>query len=94
MPDKMNLDDLKVVPIRGVTLLPELPWASHFFLHFLAKLDEPKLVHRRASRWVLSRYNRQDSVTDMLNELGWKSLQSRRTIARLSLLRFTNLEII
>ena len=91
MPHKMNLDYLKVVPGRGVTLLPELPWASHFFLHFLAKLDEPKLVPGRAARWVLSRYNRQDSVTDMLNELGWRSLQSRRTTARFSLLVFASL---
>ena len=68
--------------------------ASHFFLHFLAKVDEPKLVPGRAAPWVLSRYNRQDSVTDMLNELGWRSLQSHRTTgttARFSLLVFASL---
>ena len=65
--------------------------ASHFFLHFLAKVDEPKLVPGRAARWVLSRYNSHDSVTDMLIELGWKLLQSPRTIARLSMLyKFRN----
>ena len=49
------------------------------------------MVQRRAARWVLSRYNSHDSVTDMLNELGWKSLQFPRTIARLSMLyKFRN----
>lgn len=49
------------------------------------------MVQRRAARWVLSRYNRQDSVTDMLCGLGWRTLQSRRTIARLSMLyKFRN----
>ena len=31
----------KVVPGRRVTRLPELPWASQLFLHFLTKLGEP-----------------------------------------------------
>jgi hypothetical protein len=44
------------------------------------------MVQRRAARWVLSRYGRQDTVTVMLSCLGWKTLQSRRTIARLTML--------
>ena len=31
----------KVVPSGRVTCLPELPWASHLFIHFLTKHDEP-----------------------------------------------------
>ena len=31
----------KVVPGRSVTRLPELPWASQLFIHFLTKLGEP-----------------------------------------------------
>ena len=31
----------KVVPGRRVTRLPELPWATQLFLHFLTKLGEP-----------------------------------------------------
>ena len=27
--------------LSRVTRLPELPWASQLFLHFLTKLDEP-----------------------------------------------------
>ena len=36
--------------------------------------------------WVLNRFNCKDSVTEMLSALKWKTLESRRTIARLSLL--------
>ena len=44
------------------------------------------MVQRRAARWVLNRYDRLDSVNDMLYCLNWKTLQSRRSIARLSML--------
>ena len=40
-------------------------------------------VQRRAARWALSDYNRLSSVTDMLEILGWPSLESRRRIGRL-----------
>ena len=54
-------------------------------------IKQVETVQRRAARWVLSCYNRQDRMTDMLNEMGWKSLQSRRIIARLSMLyKFRN----
>ena len=45
-----------------------------------------EMVQRRAARWVLKRYDRLDSVNDMLCCLGWKTLQTRRTIARLTML--------
>ena len=44
------------------------------------------MVQRRAARWVLNRFNRKDSVTAMISTLKWKTLESRRTIARLSML--------
>ena len=43
------------------------------------------MVQRRAARWTLSRYSANDSVTSMLGELGWRSLEDRRTDARLCL---------
>ena len=43
------------------------------------------MVQRRAARWTLSRYSAYDSVTSMLGELGWRSLEDRRTDARLCL---------
>ena len=39
-------------------------------------------VQRRAARYVTKRYDRLDSVTDMLNELTWETLEQRRKKAR------------
>ncbi len=49
------------------------------------KTDKLKLekVQRRAARFVLNNYNSEDSVTDMLDELKWEPLDSRRVTARL-----------
>ena len=43
------------------------------------------MVQRRAARFVKSRYKRTDSVTAMLDELGWPILSKRRKDARLIL---------
>ena len=40
------------------------------------------MVQRRAARWVLNRFDRKDSVSEMLSTL--TTLESRRIIARLS----------
>ena len=54
-------------------------------------IAQVEMFQRRIVTCVLSRYNRQPSVSDMLDCLGWKTQQSRRTIARLSLLyKFRN----
>ena len=47
--------------------------------------DRLKMVQRRAARFVKSKYKRTESVTAMLNELGWHSLSKRREDARLIL---------
>ena len=39
---------------------------------------ELEMVQRRAARFVKSRYRRTDSVTAMLDELGWPILSKRR----------------
>ena len=41
-------------------------------------------VQRRAARWVTSSYRQTTSVTALLSELNWESLESRRRKARLS----------
>ena len=41
-------------------------------------------VQRRAARWVTSSYRQTTSVTALLTELDWESLESRRRKARLS----------
>ena len=45
---------------------------------------EIEKIQRRAARWALSDYNCYSSVTEMLNSLGWSTLESRRYISRLS----------
>ena len=42
-----------------------------------------EMVQRRAARWVLHRYHNTSSVTQMLDHLQWRSLEYRRTDARL-----------
>lgn len=43
------------------------------------------MVQRRAARYVTSRYHNTISVTSMLNELEWETLQSRRTKSQLTM---------
>ena len=62
----------------------------HIILFFNPKsvvINQEKLemVQRRAARFVKSRYRRTDSVTAMLDELGWPILSKRRKDTRLIL---------
>ena len=43
------------------------------------------MVQRRAARWTLSEYSPYASVTQMLQSLGWRSLEQRRFDSRLCL---------
>ena len=52
-------------------------------MHYIyAKLE---MMQHRAARFVKNRYKRTDSVTAMLDELGWPILSKRRKDARLIL---------
>ena len=44
-----------------------------------------EMVQRRAARWTLSEYSPYASVTQMLQSLGWRSLEQRRSDSRLCL---------
>ena len=41
------------------------------------------MVQRRAARWVNNNYSTYDSVSTMLDNLGWRSLKNRRIDSRL-----------
>ena len=43
-------------------------------------------VQRRSASFVLNRYKQTTSVTNLLSHLGWTSLQSRRKIARFTMM--------
>ena len=45
-----------------------------------------EMVQRRSAKFVLGRYNNTSSVRDMLYELGWTSLQTRRQTLRLCMM--------
>lgn len=45
-----------------------------------------EMVQRRAARWTLKRYHNTSSVSNMLQDLGWRSLEQRRADARLFVL--------
>ena len=42
-----------------------------------------EMVQRRAARYTLNRYRKTESVTNMLDELGWDTLETRRKKSRL-----------
>ena len=48
-------------------------------------IQQVEMIQRRAARWVLGG-DRLDSVTDMLSSLKWRSLELRRSDARLCML--------
>ena len=50
--------------------------------HQLELKNTIERVQRRAARFVTRRYDRTDSVTDMLNVLSWETLEQRRMKAR------------
>ena len=51
--------------------------------HEAKLINSLESVQRRAARWAVARYRRTDSVSRMLEELGWKTLEQRRFHDRL-----------
>ena len=66
----------------------QLTIKNNFFINKLITMDLMKIemVQRRSARYVTNRYRNMSSVTDMLEELNWESLESRRTKIQLTLL--------
>ena len=50
-------------------------------------VDENKIemIQRRAARYVTNRYHNTSSVTEMLDDLGWETLKTRRVKAQLTM---------
>lgn len=63
---------------------PMLEYASVVWSPFKKnQIDKIERIQRRAARFILSKYKRQDSVTAMLIQLNLPTLSERREIARL-----------
>ncbi|KAI8516955.1 hypothetical protein Bbelb_055360 [Branchiostoma belcheri] len=59
--------------------------------HTQDQVGRIEMVQRRAARYVTNNFHRTSSVTDMLDKLGWQTLESRRRNARLATLyKITN----
>ena len=67
--------NLRVLLHSVGSLLPEA--------HFSPRISG---MQRKAARFVKGNYQRKASVTQMLQELNWDSLEDRRTVARLTML--------
>ena len=66
---------------------PNLEYASQAWdPHFQNKIKKIEHIQRQAARWVTSEYRREPGiVTQILNDLEWQTLESRRKNARLVL---------
>ena len=66
---------------------PKLEYASSAWDPYLQKdIDSLERVQRKAARFCCNNYQPTASVTAMIQDLGWKTLESRRTMTRLTLL--------
>ena len=66
---------------------PKLEYASSVWdPHTIKNINSLEMIQRQAARWVLGRFHNRSSVSEMLQQLRWPSLQHRRTQARLLLL--------
>ena len=55
--------------------------------HTQTNIDRLEAVQRRAARFVVNRYHNTSSVSGMIDQLNWPTLQHRRRVARLAMLR-------
>ena len=67
--------------VRHVTEYASCVWDPHYDSHVL----ELEKVQHKAALWVCSDYNYNTSVTTLLSQLHWHSLQDRRKYAKLTL---------
>ena len=66
---------------------PIVEYAATAWAPFTDKAnDKIDMVQRRAARFVINDYGRTSSVTEMMANLGWDTLQKRRDLARLSMM--------
>ena len=71
---------------------PTIEYASTVWSpHTECLTNQVEMVQRRAARFVKHDYARTSSVTDMITDLKWDTLQHRRNVARVSMLyKITN----
>ena len=66
---------------------PQMEYAASIWdPHFQQHQYNLEMVQRRAARWVCSEYDRQKSVTTMLQKLAWETLEAQRAKMRVLML--------
>ena len=66
---------------------PKLEYASASWdPHYKKKISTLERVQRKAARFCLQNFNKTASVTDMLSDLKWDTLETRRKKNRLTLM--------
>ena len=80
---RIKSHDLRSKAYKAI-VRPTLEYASSIWDPYTKKnTNAIKMIQRRASRYVTNRYERYASVTEMLKELQWDSLEERRRRQRL-----------
>ena len=84
----LKINSLRLKQQAYISLVrPQLEYASPAWDPYNKDIiHQIEMVQRRAARYVTNKYDRRSSVTDILNNLRWKSLQQRRQDARLTLI--------
>ena len=83
---RANHPQLKAMAYKAL-VHPQLEYASCVWDPFTAiAMKQIEIVQRRAARWVVRDYATASSVTSIIERLGWRSLEQRRSDARFSIM--------
>ena len=83
---RTNSENVKTKAYNSI-VRPTLEYAATVWSPWQKGLqDSLEAVQRRAARYVKNKFSREYSVTDMIQSLGWESLQVRRLKMRIILL--------
>ena len=80
---KVTSQNIKDKAYRAL-VRPKLEYSSCVWdPHTKSKENQLEMVQRRAARYVCNRFHNTSSVTDMITDLNWPTLQQRRTRTRI-----------
>lgn len=82
---KTRREDIKQCAYKTL-VRPQVEYASTVWSpHTQQSIHKVEMIQRRAIRWVKHNYSTYDSVTQMQESLGWRSLEQRRADAQVTM---------